>query len=193
MVHPWFYRMQLRGLGIKYGTNCQIIGFCSIRADRSAIVSWGNNLRIISSELINPLCSKPAIISIHKDATLIIGDNCGMSSPTICVKKSVIIGNNVNLGGGVLVLDTDAHSMNYLHRRNGVVDINNRIDKEIVIGDDVLIGANSIILKGVHIGARSVIGAGSVVTKNIPDDCIAAGNPARVIRKLNHSGTELTH
>ncbi len=62
----------------------------------------------------------------------------------------------------------------------------NRIDKEIVIEDDVLIGMNSIILKGVHIGARSVIGAGSVVTKDIPADCIAAGNPARVIKIINH-------
>ena len=61
----------------------------------------------------------------------------------------------------------------------------NRIDKEIVIEDDVLIGMNSIILKGVHIGARSVIGAGSVVTKDIPADCIAAGNPAHVIKMIN--------
>ena len=61
----------------------------------------------------------------------------------------------------------------------------NRIDKEIIIDDDVLIGANTIILKGVHIGARSVIGAGSVVTKDIPADSIAAGNPVKVIKKIN--------
>ena len=47
-----------------------------------------------------------------------------------------------------------------------------------------MVGANCIILKGVTIGARSVIAAGSVVTKNIPSDCIAGGNPARVIRML---------
>lgn len=54
-------------------------------------------------------------------------------------------------------------------------------NKGIVIDDEVLIGMNIIILKGVHIGARSIIGAGSVVVKDIPCDCIAAGNPAKVI------------
>ena len=81
--------------------------------------------------------------------------------------------------------DTDAHSLSYLHRRNGITDMANRIDKEIIIDDDVLVGANTIILKGVHIGARSVIGAGSVVTKDIPEDSIVAGNPAKVIKKIN--------
>ena len=55
----------------------------------------------------------------------------------------------------------------------------------IIVGDDVFVGANSIILKGVIIGARVIIGAGSVVTKNIPSDEIWAGNPAKFIRKVN--------
>lgn len=46
------------------------------------------------------------------------------------------------------------------------------------------LGANVMVLKGVKIGARSIIGAGSVVTRDIPSDCIAAGNPARVIKNL---------
>ena len=52
-----------------------------------------------------------------------------------------------------------------------------------MIEDDVWIGAQSIILKGVTIGARSIIGAGSVVTKSIPSDCIAAGNPCKILKK----------
>lgn len=87
-------------------------------------------------------------------------------------------------GGGTIVLDSDAHSLNYLDRRNGVKDMANRVDKGINIDDDVLIGMNTIILKGVHIGARSIIGAGSVVTKDVPCDCLAARNPAKVIKKL---------
>lgn len=84
-------------------------------------------------------------------------------------------------------MDSDAHSLSYIDRRESVQDMENRIDREIVIGDDVLIGANSIILKGVHIGARSVIGAGSVVTKDVPKDCIVAGNPAKAIKGLKES------
>ena len=54
----------------------------------------------------------------------------------------------------------------------------------VVIEDDVWVGAHCIILKGVTIGARSIIGAGSVVTKSIPADCVAAGNPCKVIKNL---------
>ena len=94
------------------------------------------------------------------------------------------IGNNVKIGGGTTLIDTDAHSLSFKDRRNEISDVKNRIDKEIIIEDDVLIGANVIILKGVHIGARSIIGAGSVVTKDVPEDCIVAGNPAKVIKQL---------
>jgi maltose O-acetyltransferase len=55
----------------------------------------------------------------------------------------------------------------------------------ITIGDDCWIGGGTVICPGVTIGSRCVIGAGSVVTKNIPDDALAVGNPARVIRYLN--------
>jgi acetyltransferase-like isoleucine patch superfamily enzyme len=51
----------------------------------------------------------------------------------------------------------------------------------IIVGNDVFIGTNSILLPGVHVGSRVVIGAGSVVTRDVPDDCVVAGNPARII------------
>lgn len=55
---------------------------------------------------------------------------------------------------------------------------------EITIGDNVWVGGNTVILPGVHIGSNVVIGAGSVVTKDIPDWCVAVGNPCRVIRPI---------
>ena len=54
----------------------------------------------------------------------------------------------------------------------------------VTIGNDVWIGGGVTIVPGVTIGDRVVIGAGSVVTKDIPSDCVAAGNPARIIKKL---------
>jgi maltose O-acetyltransferase len=56
--------------------------------------------------------------------------------------------------------------------------------KPVTIGDDCWIGGGTIICPGVTIGNRCVIGAGSVVTKDIPDDSLAVGNPAKVIRNL---------
>ena len=52
------------------------------------------------------------------------------------------------------------------------------------IGNDCFVGAGSIILPGVHIGNKVIIGAGSVVAKSIPDNSVAVGNPAKVIRQL---------
>lgn len=57
--------------------------------------------------------------------------------------------------------------------------------KTITIDDSTIIGANSVLLNGTHIGKHCLIGAGSVVTKDVPDYCIAVGNPARVIKRYN--------
>lgn len=88
-------------------------------------------------------------------------------------------------------MDSDAHNLDYRIRASK--ELIDKISKDvltaktapIVIEDDVLIGTRCIILKGVTIGARSVIGSGSVVTKSIPPDCIAVGNPCRVIKIAN--------
>lgn len=116
-----------------------------------------------------------------------------MSSTVLWVKDSITIGNNVKIGGDCVIIDNDTHSLGYRIRNSsirtpeGSLDVKNCARAHIVIGNDVMIGTRCIILKGVTIGARSVIGAGSVVTKSIPPDCIAAGNPARVI-KTNING-----
>lgn len=99
----------------------------------------------------------------------------------------------MNIGGNVRIFDHDFHSLHYLHQRNAAIDFKNVKIAEIIIEDDVFIGTNVLILKGVHIGARSIIAAGSVVTlKNIPNDTLVAGNPATahngVITSLFHRG-----
>lgn len=105
-----------------------------------------------------------------------------MSSTRLWIHESARIGNNVKIGGCVLITDTDAHPMDYVARRSSN---DGTKSAPVVIEDDVWVGAHCIILKGVTIGARSIIGAGSVVTKNIPADCVAAGNPCKVIKSLN--------
>ena len=131
---------------------------------------------------MNPIASNlQADVYVEPGATLTIGNNVGMSSTRLWIHESARIGNNVKIGGCVLITDTDAHPMDYMARRSS-----NEGTKSapVVIEDDVWIGAHCIILKGVTIGARSIIGAGSVVTKSIPADCVAAGNPCRVIKNL---------
>ena len=80
------------------------------------------------------------------------------------------------------MIDTDSHNIDYKIRRGQWTDWG--VSKPIVIEDDVFIGVNCIILKGVTIGARSIVAAGTVVTKSFPADCIIGGNPAKIIRRI---------
>lgn len=126
----------------------------------------------------------PSKISVGEGASLFIGDYSGISSTTILVKNSISIGNHVNIGGGTFINDSDHHSTDWRDRADRSVDKRNAKSSPIVIGDYVFIGARSMIGKGVTIGEKSIIAAGSVVVKNIPANCLAGGNPCRVIKEL---------
>lgn len=113
-----------------------------------------------------------------------IADNVGMSQTALCaVGADITIGSHTLMGGGVKIYSSDFHSLNCQDRRDYKADKEHRRSAQVAVGSDCFIGAGSIILKGVTIGDRTVIAAGSVVTKSIPADCIAGGNPARVIRQ----------
>jgi acetyltransferase-like isoleucine patch superfamily enzyme len=125
--------------------------------------------------------NKPCTIQVEEGASLYIGDYSGFSGVSIYCREKITIGRYLFCGGNVSIWDSDFHPLNYEKRRDGILGTFNA---PIIIGDDVFIGANSIILKGVNIGDRAIIGAGSVVKKNITCDEIWAGNPAKKISKL---------
>lgn len=148
----------------------------------------GKNFRMNNGNAANNIgFTSRCTLRIVGGANLYIGENVGMSQTTVCaVDADITIGCNTILGGGVKIYSSDFHSMDYIDRRDpGGADKNNRKSTPVFIGEDCFIGAGTIILKGVTIGARSIIGAGSVVTKSIPADCIAAGNPCKVLQKCN--------
>ena len=80
-------------------------------------------------------------------------------------------------------MDSNFNSSDW-HVRRSESDIKDAKSSPVTICDDVFIGAGSIICKGVTIGERSMIAAGSVVVSDIPADCIAGGNPCKVIKNL---------
>ncbi|MCE0558407.1 MULTISPECIES: sugar O-acetyltransferase [unclassified Motilimonas] len=102
------------------------------------------------------------------------------SGVTILDIAPVYFGRYVQIGPNV-VISTAGHPLDIAER---VLPL--ALGNPIHIGDSVWIGAGAVVVDGVTIGARSVIGAGSVVTKDIPEDCLAFGNPCKVIRKLEH-------
>ena len=147
-------------------------------------ITIGNDFLFTNGDSINPICRniRGCLYTSHH-GRIIIGDHVGISSASIWAKEKIVIGNHVNIGGDCLIMDTDAHPIDYLERRKPVTN-ENTPSLPVHIKDDAWIGARCIILKGVTIGERTVIGAGSVVTSDIPADCIAAGNPCRMIRKI---------
>ena len=176
-----YYRRLFRKKGITFGNNMSIKGRISVIGLGRIVI--GDNFCMTSGDHINPISAniQASFFTDSPDAKIIIGDNVGMSSTRIWIHEGLTIGNNVKIGGGVLLIDTDCHPFDYSVRRNSN---EGTCSAPIVIEDDVWIGAQSIVLKGVTIGARSIIGAGSVVTKNIPSDCVAAGNPCKVLKRL---------
>ena len=151
---------------------------------RGGKFSIGKNFAMNNGIKGNPIgCYERCTFFVDRGAVLTIGDNVGMSQAALVCHKSITIGDNVKIGGGVCIYDTDFHSLDPIIRRSSE-DLKNRAEKPVVIGNDVFIGAKSIILKGVTIGENSVIGAGSVVTKTVPANQIWAGNPAKFIRSI---------
>lgn len=178
---------------VSYGKNLQIYNRIYLRILRGGKIIIGDNFKFTSGGGINPICRNiRGEIFVWNNATIQIGNDTGISSACLRCKEKISIGNNVKIGGDCLIMDTDAHSLDFRIRNGSKCDENgNPMDSKsaksapIIIEDDVLVGARTIILKGVNIGARSIIAAGSVVTKSIPPDCIAGGNPCKIIRYIN--------
>jgi acetyltransferase-like isoleucine patch superfamily enzyme len=150
----------------------------------------GNQLCIGSNSIINA-----RIIFEEKSGVVSIGDRCFIGRSDLVCYRGIRIGDDVIISWGVTVVDHDSHGIEWEDRSTDVVDwARGRKDwskvmhAPITIEDKVWIGFDVSILKGVTIGEGAVIGACSVVTRDVPAYTVAAGNPARTIRKLKVSG-----
>jgi acetyltransferase-like isoleucine patch superfamily enzyme len=168
---------------IKFGKNLIVSNHVYLIIGKKAKIHIGDNFRYASGSGYNPLSRniKGAIYAV-KNASVIIGNNVRISSTSIMAKEEIRIDDNVRIGGDTIIMDTDAHNLDWRIRNNRKIDSSTAKTAPIHIKESVFIGTRCIILKGVTIGEHSVIGSGSVVTKDVPANCIAAGNPAKVIK-----------
>ena len=174
--------MVLRYRQVQYGRNLKILGKIYGVSNRRDGIIIGDNVSINSSLESNPIGGDRRTILFAKGCGKIrIGNNCGISNSTLFAAASIEIGNDVLIGGGTKIYDTDFHWLDF-HRRMKEPGGNS---KPVIIRDGAFIGAHCIICKGVTIGERSIVGVGSVVTKNIPSNEIWGGCPAKRIRTVS--------
>ncbi len=146
------------------------IGSCCVLCSRSDKTALGVNHPIV-------------LRTLRSGAKLQIGDKVQMSGATVCCADQITIGDRVFFGANVVVSDTDFHALDPKWR-NSCHDAEQARVQSVSIGNDVFIGMNAVILKGVECGTGAVIGAGSVVTKSVDEYMIVAGNPAQVIGRV---------
>ena len=169
---------------VTFGYNKIIYGQVRVYGPKNR-VSFGDNCTLRSSISSNPLGGASHIIlCVRGEGRIRCGNNVGISNSCIRITREFIVEDNVNIGGDCKIYDSDMHSVEYEARVN--LPDNTLKEAPIRIKQGAWIGAQSIILKGVTIGARSVIGAGSVVTKDVPDDELWAGNPAKFVKKIDN-------
>ena len=145
-------------------------------------------------------CGKNVSVGQNSNITFentIVGNNVyfGPNTTILSSNAKVVIGNDVMFGPNVTII-TGNHRTDIIGKTMISVIINEKLpenDENVVINDDVWIGANAIILKGVTIGKGSVVGAGSVVTKDVPKYSIVGGNPAHIIKMRFTSDEIIRH
>lgn len=185
------FKLVLMMTKVEYGKNLLLKGMPVIFNKGGARMKIGNNVTIKSSFLSNlvGLYSRTIIVTRAPGAVIEIGDNVGISGATIYARKGIYIGENTCIGGNCKILDNDFHPIEVEARNRLLRDVNGGVSgivptKEIYIGKNCFIGCNSIILKGTVLGEGCVVGAGAVVAGKFEDNCVIAGNPARVIKRL---------
>lgn len=169
--------------GINVGKNIQVCGPIYFYRYFGSKIQFGDDIVTISRPDVYALNIFPhsKIRTMSSSAIIKIDNNVSFNSICIVARsKTISIGENTLIGGNCQIMDTDFHPLWPPSIRKIYSD--DLYDKPVLIGKNVFIGLNVIILKGSKIGDNSVIAAGSVVSGEIPSNCIAGGIPCKVIK-----------
>ena len=195
LATPWKVRTELRRIGaapliragfllhgIPWGRGWRIFGMPRFELHRGSVLELGEGLELRSWPSSNPLTPNHPVVFATRSAEAIIrlGRGCGLTGTTLVAASRIEVGNRVLFGANATVIDTDFHPLEVEQRLR---DVNAGATAPIHIEDDVFIGMNAIILKGVRLGAGAIVGAGSVVARDVPPGAVVAGNPATIVRQ----------
>lgn len=169
--------------GIRWGRCWRIWGMPVIQRHRGSQITLGDRLWLRSWRKSNPVLPHSPVVLATRSSTakISVGDDVGLTGTVLVATDQILLGDRVLIGSNTIIVDTDFHARDPMARCS-TIDSGSSLPVEI--GDDVFVGMNCLILKGVRIGKGSVVGAGSVVAREIPPGVIAAGNPARVVGQI---------
>lgn len=158
-------------------------GFLVFGTERSSFRGWGGRSKMfirpggtLSISGYNQIGRGALVWILEGGLVQFEGETFTAGKNTIISKESVTIGRKCAIAWGVTITDHDFHKL-YIAGEQQVETA------PVVIEDNVWIGMNATILKGVTVGSGAVVGAGAVVTRDVPPRCVVAGNPAKVIRE----------
>lgn len=183
----WLLEARLKGCSVSRSVRFSGRPLISVASGSRLLL--GEHVSINSALRSNPLgCFQPSVLrTLSAQAELILEPRVGISGAVICAVASIRIGEGTIIGSGAMIVDTDFHHP-IKNWRWGTEPA--RVAKPVKIGRGVFIGARAIVLKGVTIGDRAVVGAGAVVAKDVPANCVAVGNPARILPKPAGNGRQ---
>ena len=174
------FKMQAKLCNVSYGRNLKVWGL--VRVHNRGQILIGSDVRIRSGFNNYVGGSSRSAFWVSRGGSLIIGNNTGISNTTIISYEEIMIGDNVFIGGGSKIYDTNFHEISASERINNSGNI---ASKSISIGSGAFIGGHSIILKGSIVGINSVLAAGSVLSGKVPDNQIWGGNPSKFIKEIS--------
>ncbi|MFZ1320751.1 MAG: acyltransferase [Ignavibacteria bacterium] len=176
-----FMKIVLNLNGVKYGKGIKVFGLP--RIENKGSITLGNNMRLISAKCgyNSGNIAGGVFLRTSKSGKIITGDEVYLNGTSIISEESITLGNRIMIGANTVIMDTNSHNVPYKNRLKRWDKIRR---KSVVIEDDVWIGANCFIMKGVRIGKGSIIGAGSVVNNEVKPFSIYAGNPAVFIKEI---------
>lgn len=183
-VHTVAARLQAAWWNVGVSPRCTFYGLPIFRKHPTGAISIGSGCTFRSAEWSNSIgINRRCFISAGRAASVRIGSDCGLSGTVIAAARQIRIGDRVLCGANCTICDTDRHPLSAAARAR-------ETDPEaapIEIGDDVFLGMNVVVLKGVKIGSGTVVAANSIVTRSLPPGVLAAGIPAKLIRLLEGS------
>ncbi|MEM7511446.1 MAG: acyltransferase [Bacteroidota bacterium] len=168
-------------MGIKVEKGVRFFGMPILRRAPFGVIKIGKKCTFRSDKISNLIgINRACLLDAHRPEAIIeIGEKCGFSGTVIAAAEKIVIGKNVKCGANSTITDFDWHWVDPKRR-----DENGSKSSPVYIGDNVWLGLNAIVLKGVRIGENSIITPNSVVVKDIPANVIAGGNPCKVIKEL---------